>query len=243
MSSFLSFRLLKWHSSTKCNHSSRIYLSMNTILSIFTFSWWCEVHLWQVPRVPWIFVFAFPASNNWKELVRLSKNITLQCNEDRPFKRHPQRHNCQASDSTPSKSYSMFTFQDIQKLSLQNFCIEQKTPLPNPNWKLSFWKLLDTWHNQTKVYVINTNNDCTNYLNLSFEPWLSNLTIPIPIQADFYIFPVFFLLRASPPMLTMQACIVNLGWGSFVGSSKYAYNITLFVKAFRKMIDFFISWA
>lgn len=38
MNSFLSSWLFWWHSSTKCNHFSQIYLSTKIVLSIFTFS-------------------------------------------------------------------------------------------------------------------------------------------------------------------------------------------------------------
>lgn len=170
MSSFLSFWLLWWHSSTKCNHSFKIYLFMKIVLSIFTFSWWCQVHLRQVSRTPCILVFAFLANNNWKELVRLSKNITLQCIEHRPFKDIQQRHTCQAWDITPSKSYSMLTLQDIQKLSLQNFALNKKKNLWQTLIESCRFESSLTRHNQTKVYVINTNKDCTNYLNPPLTP-------------------------------------------------------------------------
>ncbi len=41
------------------------------------FSRWCQVRLRRVQRMPWIPIFALFASNNWKQIVKLSKNITL----------------------------------------------------------------------------------------------------------------------------------------------------------------------
>ncbi len=135
MSSFLFFRLLKWHSSNKCNHYSRIYLSMKIIFSTFTFSWWCQVHLWQVQRMRWILFFAFLAINNWKELVRLSKKSQYNAMKIDLSK---------TSTKTQLSSLGHHTFQKLlhvnvprhSKTFTPKICIKQKTPLPNPNWKL-----------------------------------------------------------------------------------------------------------